>query len=509
MKRQIVLLQILLIIIVNDKAFAQVTFQKTYSVTGFDQGVSAKQTSDSGYIILGYTGVSWKDSTDIMLVKTDVNGDTLWTRTLGDTLIDFGYDVIQTISGDYLIAGTTNSFGAGGYDVYLNRLDANGNILWTKTYGDSTNNSASSVIEINTGNYMLIGTTNSSGANGDLYLIKVNNNGDTLWTKTLTGVFGASGKMTNDKGFIIVGNKYSVAGRYDVCLIKTDSLGTVLWTKFYGATMDDFGNDVEQTIDGGYIITGSTNSFGVGNSDASLIKTNSTGDTLWTRTFGGQQYDFASKVHQTSDGGYIVSGKSGNFSDYYLIKTDSYGDTLWTRSGGTNFEGRAAVQLCNDGGFTITYSGAAYDNLHLIKTDFLGKSGCNDRSAPFIINHAAFQITNFSTTLRSTNTIISTPPTVLKSGSNINTLCFTNGINEIFSNHSNQIYPNPFSNELTIKETKPQGQIILFDITGKQILKQKTFDVETKINTEKLSAGFYLLNYIEGNKSLNFKLVKE
>jgi hypothetical protein len=135
--------------------------------------------------------------------------------------------------------------------------------------------------------------------------------------------------------------------------------GDTLWTKCYGGLGSDKGAEVQLTSDGGYIITGRTGSFGAGARDAYLIKTDANGDTLWTKTYGGLDWDYAYSVKQTTDGGFIVVGGSKSFSsggdyDVYLIKTDANGDTLWTRTyGGTDIEYGSSVQLTSDGGYVI------------------------------------------------------------------------------------------------------------------------------------------------------------
>jgi hypothetical protein len=136
--------------------------------------------------------------------------------------------------------------------------------------------------------------------------------------------------LTLDGGFIITGITNSVgAGGYDVYLVKTDSLGDTLWSRTYGGTGDDEGMSVKQTLDGGYIIVGWTNSFGAGDYDIYLIRTDSLGDTLWTRTYGGVFNDGGYSVQQTTDGGYIIAGYTNSFGaggfDVYLIKTDANG----------------------------------------------------------------------------------------------------------------------------------------------------------------------------------------
>jgi hypothetical protein len=240
--------------------------------------------------MVGVTQSFGKGVEDVWLVKTNAYGDTLWTRNYGDTGDDRGYSVQQTSDGGYIVAGWTNSFGAGSYDVYL---------------------------------------------------IKTDSSGDTLWTRTLGGTGddrGYSVQQTSDGGYIVAGNTTSFgAGVHDVWLIKTDAHGDTIWTRTYGGIHDDLGYSVQQTADGGYIIAGWTNSFGDLNGDVYLVKTNASGETLWTRTYGGTGVDIGYSVQQTTDRGYIVAGWANSFGsgyfDVYLVKTDSNGKVGIEESG--------------------------------------------------------------------------------------------------------------------------------------------------------------------------------
>ena len=256
---------------------AQQVWKRTYGGMFDDGGYSVQQTSDGGYIIAGATYSFGAGMNDVYLIKTNASGDSLWARTYGGTLTDWGYSVQQTSDGGYIIAGGTCSFGDTLGDVYLIKTNASGNPLWTRTYG---------------------------GANQD---------------------WGYSVRQTSDGGYIIAG--YTSG---DVYLIKTNSSGDTLWTRTYGGTNDDKGYSVQQTSDRGYIVAGNTYSFGSGWADVYLIKTNASGDTLWTRTYGGTNYDWGKSVQQTPDGGYIVAGYTTSFGagayDVYLIKTDANGN---------------------------------------------------------------------------------------------------------------------------------------------------------------------------------------
>lgn len=170
---------------------------------------------------------------------------------------------------------------------------------------------------------------------------------DTLWTRTYGGSApdaGYSVQQTSDGGFIIAGCTYSFGeGDDDIYLVRTDSLGDTLWTRVYGGTSDDAGFSVRQTSDDGFIIVGGTVSFGAGDVDVYLIRTDANGTPLWTKTFGGTDFDNGWSVKQTTDGGFILVGGTISFgagdsgyADVYLIRTDSLGDSMWTKTFGGN-----------------------------------------------------------------------------------------------------------------------------------------------------------------------------
>ncbi len=362
-----------------------VTWSKTFGGDGDDYGYSIRQTTDGGYIIAGCThyGFFEGDSGDVYLIKTDSLGDTLWTKAFGGDFNDVGYSVCQTTDGGYIIAGCTNCFYEGNSgDVYLIKTDSLGDTLWTKTFGGNFNDIGYSVCQTTDEGYIITGYTNYSfeRSSGDVYLIKTDSLGDTLWTKT----FGGDGA---DCGYSVcqaLDGGYTVTGGGRSNLIKTDSLGDTLWTKTYGGR----GNSVFLTQDGGYVITGLV---GGAYSDVWLIKTDSLGDTLWTRTFGSNFIDIGYSVFQTSDGGYIITGRYEGMASVpaicklYIIKTDSAGDTMWTRT----FQkyctsvGRSVCETSDKGyivaGYTGECGGDGKDcDIWVIKLDSLGNIGVEE-----------------------------------------------------------------------------------------------------------------------------------
>jgi hypothetical protein len=363
---------------------AQLTFERTYGGTGDDWGYCIRQTSDGGYIVVGGTSSFGAGQYDVYLIKTNADGDTLWTHTYGDMDWDWGYCVKQTSDHGYIIVGMTRSFGAGQDDIYLIKTDSNGDTLWTRTYGGTNIDWGYSVQQTSDGGYIIAGATKSfgEGLDWDVYLIKTDANGNALWTRTYGSTnnseLGRSVQQTSDGGYIIAGHTSTTDNDRDVYLLKTDANGDTLWTRTYGSADFDRGYSVQQTFDQGFIIAGYTWSWDPGYGYIFLIKTDVNGDTLWTRSYGRAGADEGYCVQQTSDSGYVIIGITELFGtsnlNIYLIKTNAYGDTLWTRTyGGTEWDGGRSVQQTSDGGYIIAGTTSSYGaggaDVYLIKTD--------------------------------------------------------------------------------------------------------------------------------------------
>ena len=360
---------------------AQQRWERTYGGADYDAGYSVQQTSDGGYIVAGETS-SFGNGIQVYLIKTNSSGDTLWTKTHDVADVDEGWSVQQTQDGGYIVSGFTST-SVNAVQVFLAKTNSTGDTLWTKTYGGARDDYGWSVRQTQDTGYIVAGMTTSFGSIEQVYLIKTNVTGDTLWTKTYGGTGGDAGnsvQQTTDGGYVIAGySDYFVNGR-QAYLIKTNSSGDTLWTRNFGGTSTEAGYSVQQTTDGGYIIAGYSNSFGDGY-QVYLVKTNTSGDTLWTKTYGGAGLDWGYSVQQTTDSGYIVVGYTtsfGNAEQVYLIKTNASGDTLWTRTyGGTSTDEGYSVRQTTDGGYIVAGYTTSFGNgnqVYLIKTDSLGRS---------------------------------------------------------------------------------------------------------------------------------------
>jgi hypothetical protein len=317
--------------LIKTDAVGDTQWTRTLGDGYWDDAYSVQQTNDGGYIASG----GGLGSYAACLAKLNANGDTQWTRAYRDRT--YASSVEQTADGGYVLAGETGSADGGNGDIYLARTDARGDTLWTRTFGDTNSNWANSVRQTKDGGFVAACHTGSvSTGYTNIYLVRTDANGDTLWTKVYSHQYGFdegnSVQQTADGGYIIAGQTDTrSANRDDAYLIKTDADGDTLWTGTYGGR--DFENyrSIQNTADGGYIIAGETQSISAKsfNTDVYLVKTDVQGRPEWTRTFGASGWDDAYSVQQTSDGGYIVAGSTSSFgagsSDVYLIKTDSLG----------------------------------------------------------------------------------------------------------------------------------------------------------------------------------------
>jgi len=323
------------VFLLKTDASGNLQWVKTFGGSSSDSAYSVQQTSDGGYIVAGGTYSFGAGIYDVFLLKTDASGNLQWAKTFGGSSNDAARSVQQTSDGGYIVAGWTWSFGAGNSDVFLLKTDATGNLQWAKTFGGSYYDYASSVQQTSDGGYIVVGRTYSFGAGGyDVFLLKTDASGNLQWAKTFGGSsddYAWSVQQTSDGGYIVAGETRSFgAGSADVFLLKTDALGSLQWAKTFGGSDYDRVYSVQQTSDGGYIVAGGTWSFGAGSYDVFLLKTDASGNLQWIKTFGGSSGDYAYSVQQTSDGGYIVVGFTYSFgggsADVFLLKTDTNGN---------------------------------------------------------------------------------------------------------------------------------------------------------------------------------------
>jgi len=309
-------------------------WNKTYGGGGHDHAFSAVQTTDGGYASTGRTNSFGAGNGDFWLVKVDSSGNHEWNKTYGGAGPEASRCVIETSDGGYALAGFTQSFGAGSDDFWLVKVDSSGNHEWNKTYGGANADAARSVVETSDGGFILTGETASFGAGGDdCWLVKVDSSGNHEWNKTYGGALAENAFSvveTGDGGFALAGSTRSFGeGRLDFWLVKVDSSGNHEWNKTYGGAGNDPAHsmveaNMVESADGGYVLAGFTVSFGEGGQDGWLIKTDAAGNMEWNKTYGGITDDTFHSVVRTSDGGFALAGFTQSFGagsdDFWLVK---------------------------------------------------------------------------------------------------------------------------------------------------------------------------------------------
>jgi hypothetical protein len=251
---------------------------------------------------------------------------------------DVGYDVKQTLDGGYIITGSTSSFGQGNTDMYLLKLDSMGQKKFETSFGGYSNEIGKSIVQLTDSSYVMVGYTSSTGVGGyDVFLVKADKNGALLWQKTIGGNdwdFAYSLQATTDGGFIIAGTTYSFGhGNADGYIIKTDANGNTTWTKTYGGLKDDEFKSVIQTADGNYALTGYSKSYNDSLGDVWVFKIDLNGDSLLRKFYGGNKEDFGNEIIEHPNGNFYIAGATESFGlgmlDAYSLKLDnSFNETL-------------------------------------------------------------------------------------------------------------------------------------------------------------------------------------
>ncbi len=423
-------------------------------IQGSSRIQSLEATSDNGFILCGIAGPSYHP---VCLIKIDSMGIGSWQKFIGYLGSDtYGYSVIQTFDGGYIIGGAR--YLPGYYDAEIIKTNNGGNVEWSKSYGGNNEEKIYSIIQTSDSGYIASGYTESFGGH-DIYIIKTNEVGDTLWTKTysdtLNAYEGVSIQQTFDNGYIVAGYPKTYWGGYSGSFImKLNTLGNIQWTKILGQSDSLAINSVRQTSDSGFILCAS---LGYLNSHACLIKTDSIGNSLWVRTFNNSETFYEVSARQTKDGGYIVAAGFNAF----VIKTDSNGNTN-----------------CTQGTYPLS----------------VGSSSLFSKSVPTIVvpDSEAVVIVQFGYSDGDTLGLFP---------------CNSVNIPEITNPQSELLLsPNPATSHFTISGNfiADEATVTITDVTGRQVLCKKIAADKNSINVELSFSeeGIYFVSVIDekGNR---------
>lgn len=356
-------------------------WMRTYGGDSTESAVCVRETTDGSYAVLGYTYSFSAGKSDIWLLKVNAEGDTVWTRTYGGEDYEYGACLQVTKDGGFVIVGSTGSFGAGG-DIWLLKTDQYGDTLWSKLYGGDSSEGACYVSEIEDSGYLIIGGTSSFGAGiYDIWVIRTNAAGDTVWTRTHGGEeedWCFSANKTSDGIYVILAQLYSFS--YGYCLVRVYTDGEIERLEAYPAWRANY-------VTGDYVLTGCKYKSGAEPPYLWISKSDWYGWEEWHTLYGGENWEEGYCIETTDDGCYIVTGEKDYIddsgSDLWLLKINAWGDTLWTRTySSRDINCGYFVQQTSDGGYIVLGETKFLDNgscdLWLIKTDSLGYVGVRE-----------------------------------------------------------------------------------------------------------------------------------
>ncbi len=386
--RYIKVLLFLLSVMLSSQIYAG--WERTYGGNLNDRVNALIQTADGNYIIAGRTesfGFGTSGSHVVYVLKINDSGDTLWTKTYGLDY-DEAHCAIESDDGSIYIAGSTYSYSSGSSDVWLLKLNSEGDSLWTKTYGGPRADCCHDMILSQDSCIILVGDVDASPSDSKTWLAKVDLEGETIWSNDYgpSGVVqpGKCGLQLDDESLIVVSTKFVSGGYSNILLLKTDVLGDTLITKEYGSSYNDWGSEIVALEEGFVIVGTSSQSTGLDNADGWVMKFDEFCDTLLTKKFRIEgQSTRANSITPTSDGGYIVAGTYGSFmyanAKIFLSKLDTDLNILWTESFGSSGynDGKVVIETSDDGFIlcanTNSLGEGGYD-IYVIRTDSLGSS---------------------------------------------------------------------------------------------------------------------------------------
>jgi len=312
-----------------------IEWDEVFGENGPDIANSIIQTKDGGYAVAGFIWTIYAGKQDIWIIKLDENGNKEWDKTFDKDKNDVAYSIIQTKDGGYAIAASTGFKLWGEANCWVIKLDAKGNMEWENSFGGTGWDEIFSIVQTKDGSFVTSGCVWSKGAGrGDIYVAKLNKSGDLVWDKTFGGREDDEAHsiiQTEDGGYVLTGFTLSEdTGDRDIWVIKLDKDGNKVWDKTLGGASEDWANSIVQTKDKGYMVAGWTKSMGAGKTDVWIIKLDKRGNLIWDKIFGGSEDDEAHSIIQTEDGGYAVAGwtksKGAGNSDVWVIKLDENGN---------------------------------------------------------------------------------------------------------------------------------------------------------------------------------------
>ena len=502
MKKQKLLFIFLLISLVNFSQNGNLLWQKNYGGSDNDLWSNLMQDSDSSIIT-----VTWSNSNDyyintnyggydILCLKIDQNGDTIFSKNYGTYADDSPAGIIKAVDTGYIIIANTNDTNKtkGGYDIWLIKINNNGDTIWTRTYGGTSDEFVNKIIRTNDNNYLLAissksndGYFNNNQGDYDAWIMKIDANGDSLWTKHYAGsledkAVGISN--TNDNGYIVSLRTKSNDGDFsvnygsnDICIMKIDDMANTQWTKHIGGSDYDYIYSIIE-FQNNYYLFGNTlsndsdivNNHGVW--DILALKLDNTGNIVWQKCYGGTLNDVCRNAIEINNS-FVIAGSSKSNdgdatnnkgeADVWIINIDTSGTILWQKNyGGTGND--EATQIIKTLGDNLMFCANTSSN----NIDITNNFGTNDMWLAKI----SYTITTEQKNILDVK----------------NEIC---------------LFPNPTTNLFVIKSVDKIERVQVFDITGKKVLETQ----KTKIDMKNYTKGIYFVKIRTKNNTSSLKLI--
>ncbi len=450
-------------------------------------------------------------------------GQNTFEIVFGDVFDETGYAVLQTPDSGFILCGYSSSYPYKYEDVYLVKTDSTGQILWEKNYGGNRDERAYSINPVSSGGFIISAEWFDEYIDKTrAYLLKVDENCDTLWTRKYAGdgnvnSIARDALETDDGGFMLCGASYDDEGR-GIFLLKTDAEGEALWRKIIRINEDGWSCDMIKTRDGGYAICGGTEAA-PGYNDFFIVKTDANGDTLWTRSYGYAGDDAAYSIIQSDEGEYYVTGQAwnvfqpNNTFDILVIKLDEQGDSLWAKRYGEESGGEFAYSMdfTDDGniviGGTTRYFPSNNWDMYILKIDTAGSLlssqtyGGDEYEKCFAV-HSTFDngliISGYTTSWGSGGADMY----FLKTDAD----GLLTGIHDVSKNfNSLTVWPNPTNGNFFLTVNESRGMLKLFNSTGVVVYEREicmdTPGQNIQVNLEGYPKGIYLITFAGNSAS--------
>lgn len=497
----------LLLCLAQGAAAGQTTFQRLYGGLQNEFATSIALANDGGYLIAGSTVSYGAGATDVYLIRVDTNGDTLWTGAYGGAGNEVARAVRAMPNGDWIVAGLTDGSGAGGYDALLFRVDAAGELLWSRTYGRSSSDAFRTAEPTNDGGLVMVGSSVIGSGTG-MFAARTTADGDTLWTygckligPSLVSMNSYSVAENGAGEFLILGD----ANNLSVCYYFLAPDGVPITSGQLGLQNYVGGIDVISVSTGGYMVVGTTD--GGAALDMFAMRLNEDLNPIWTKRYGGPQTEYGVSVKETTNGDFVIMGSTYSFAgaendsaDVYLVRIDTTGAVLWSRTyGSARHEVGEYVLQTPDGGFILAGTSLGFDgnrDVLLIKVDADGHAECLESTPPT----ATAAVNASRTSLNRTSSIgcsMGVPLIARGHGGDAGQPCGTAiGVPEGGASP-------PFiwlqrEGELVLSGSCKQGAITIHDATGRVVVQLRAQDKETRIPLAAQAAGAYLVRYQDG-----------